>query len=255
MALVISMMNKKGGAGKSTIAKLMASAFLFTGNKCLLIDMDENNDSVDWWKTGVENKLTDEKLTARRAADGTELLDIINKHETEVDFIIIDTKGEGVDFAVELASVSDVLVVPCMNAKGDRTRTLETISWYNDLKSRSEDPNKIPPLHVVLSRVSPTLLTHVRGNPKPDKMAQREFERHYEIIDQFNPLNTMVPEKAQYREMDEMGVLGAIIEGMRASANPKDRVKVTHWETAMSHAITLVNNMFNGRKMREENGA
>ncbi len=255
MAIVISMMSKKGGAGKSTMTKLMASAFLFTGKKCLLIDMDESDDSVEWWQTGVQNDLTDEKLIARRVETGEELFEIINKHEPEVDFIIIDTKGEGVDYAVELASVSDVLLVPCMNAKGDRKRALETLSWYNDLKERSENPSALPALHIVLARVQPGLFTHVRGNPKPDKIGEREFERHYEIIDEFNPLYTMVPEKAQYREMDERGVLGAIIEKMRASPDPKDRVRVTHWEVAMAHAITLINNVFSGRKMRQEDGA
>lgn len=255
MAVVISMMSKKGGAGKSTMTKLMASAFLFTGKKCLLIDMDESDDSVEWWQTGVQNNLTDEKLSARRAETGEELFEIINKYEPDVDFIIIDTKGEGVDYAVELASVSDVLLVPCMNAKGDRKRALETLSWYNDLKARSENPNALPALHIVLARVQPGLFTHVRGNPKPDRIGEREYQRHYEIIDEFNPLYTMVPEKAQYREIDEQGVLGAIIEKLRTSPDPKDRVRVTHWEVAMAHAITLINNVFNGRKMRQEDGA
>lgn len=49
MAIVLGIMSSKGGAGKSTITKLLASAFAFTKNRCLIIDLDPNKDIVNWW--------------------------------------------------------------------------------------------------------------------------------------------------------------------------------------------------------------
>lgn len=255
MAIVLGIMSSKGGAGKSTITKLLASAFAFTENKCLIIDLDPNKDIVNWWSTATQTGYVDDNIVVRPATNGNDLFDLVDRYESDVNFILIDTKGEASSWAVDLASVSDVLIVPCMNAKGDRERTQETIDWYEDLKSRAENPERIPPLHVVLSRVKPNLLTHVRGTSKPKDLANREFERHYEIIDQFNPLATMVAEKSQYREMDELGPLGVILERYRESGDPNEKLKAHHFEVALAHAITLVNNIFDQRKMEASDAA
>ena len=255
MAIVLGIMSSKGGAGKSTITKLLASAFAFTENTCLIIDLDPNKDIVNWWSTATQTGYVDDKIIVRPATNGDDLFDLVGRYENKVNFILIDTKGEASSWAVDLASVSDVLVVPCMNAKGDRERTQETIDWYEDLKSRAENVETIPPLHVVLSRVKPNLLSHVRGTPKPKDLAVREFERHYEIIDQFNPLVTMVPEKSQYREMDELGPLGAILKRYRESDDNNEKLKAYHFEVALAHAITLVNNIFDNRKMEASHAA
>lgn len=255
MAIVLGMMSSKGGAGKSTITKLLASAFAFTGNRCLIIDLDPNRDIVKWWSTANETGNADANIIVRAATESQELFDLVDQYEDAVNFILIDTKGEASSWAVDLASVSDVLVVPCMNAKGDRERTQEMIAWYEDLKSRAENGDRIPPLHVVLSRVKPNLLSHVRGTPKPKDLATREFERHYEIIDQFNPLVTMVPEKTQYREMDETGPLGVVLTKYRESNETSERLKAYHFEAALAHAINLVNNIFDNRRMGTSDAA
>ena len=255
MATVLGMISRKGGAGKSTITKLLASAFAFTDHKCLIIDLDPSKDIVNWWVTANETGYADKNISVRAPTDADDLFDLVSRYEDEVEFIIIDTKGEGSSWAVDLASVSDVLIVPCMNAKGDRERTKETLEWHQDLKRRAENPDSIPPLRIVLSRVKPNLLTHVRGNPKPKDLAAREFERHYEIIDQFNPLATMVPEKTQYREMDELGPLGAVLTKCRDSEDKNEKLKAFHFEAALAHAITLVNNIFDDRRMGDIHGA
>ena len=152
MAIVLGIMSSKGGAGKSTITKLLASAFAFTENRCLIIDLDPNKDIVNWWSTATQIGYVDDKIIVRPATNGDDLFDLVGRFESDVDFILIDTKGEASSWAVDLASVSAVLVVPCMNAKGDRERTQETTDWYEDLKSRAENVETIPPLGFAVSR-------------------------------------------------------------------------------------------------------
>ncbi|OJH43397.1 ParA family protein [Paracoccus sp. SM22M-07] len=254
MAKILSLMHKKGGAGKSTVAKLMASAFLFKDAKVLLIDMDENGDYLGWWQRAVENGLSSDKLSARFAEDSKALFEIINNNEDDFDIIIVDTKGEAIGYADDLAGASDALIMPCMNSKADRERAAETLKWHDDLRARASDPSDIPPIFVVMTRVAAPLFTHIEGTPKPAKIASREFERHYEIINQFDPLKTMIPENPRYREMDEQGTLGAIIQKLRNSDNPSDRMSLVHWETAMAHSINLINNIYSGERLRAKKG-
>lgn len=255
MANVIGLMSKKGGAGKSTIVKLLSSAMAHAGHKCLVIDLDPNKDILTWWAVSKTNNLAEDNLIVRTVSPDRDLFDLIDEFDDKVKFIIIDTKGEGVDFGVDLASVADVLIIPCLNAKADIDRTKETISWHKDLKARAEDPSKIPPLHVVMSRVNPQLLTHVKGTPKPVGIGVRELERHYEIIDQLKPLDIMVPEKRIYQEIEERGTLGMIIKEHGEKTDGPSKSKLRQFEAAMALAILLGNCIFEERKMSVTNGS
>ena len=255
MAIVLGLMSKKGGAGKSTIVKLLSSAVTHAGHKCLVIDLDPNKDILTWWAVSKTNDLAEDNLIVRTVSPDRDLFDLIDEYDDKVKFIIIDTKGEGVDFGVDLASVADALIIPCLNAKADRDRTLETINWHKDLKARAEDPSRIPPLHVVMSRVNPKLLTHVKGTPKPDGVGVRELERHYEIIEQLRPLDIMVPEKPIYQEIEERGALGMIIKEHKDKNDASSKMKLRHFEAAMALAILLGNCIFEERKMSVTNGS
>lgn len=255
MAIVLGLMSKKGGAGKSTIVKLLSSAVTHAGHKCLVIDLDPNKDILTWWALSKTNDLAEDNLIVRTVSPDRDLFDLIDEYDDKVKFIIIDTKGEGVDFGVDLASVADALIIPCLNAKADRDRTLETINWHKDLKARAEDTSRIPPLHVVMSRVNPKLLTHVKGTPKPDGVGVRELDRHYEIIEQLRPLDIMVPEKPIYQEIEERGALGMIIKEHKDKTDASSKMKLRHFEAAMALAILLGNCIFEERKMSVTNGS
>lgn len=254
MAIVIGMMNKKGGAGKSTITKLLASAIVHSGHSCLIIDLDPNRDILRWWETATEQGNHDPRLTVRATLAADDLFDIVGQHDDRVRFILIDTKGEGESWAEDLASVVDRLVVPCMNAKSDRDRTRETLAWHRDLLERAEDPAQVPPLHVVLTRVPRGLVRYRPGAPKPEGMTARDLARHNEIVREFRPLATMVPERSQYGEMDEQGLLGNLMEKARAG-DWKDKGQALHYESALAHAIDLMNNILDGRRMEDRDAA
>ena len=65
MAIVIGLMNRKGGAGKSTLTKLLASAVAHSKKKCLVIDLDPAEDILKWWTRAESKGHYDEKIMVR----------------------------------------------------------------------------------------------------------------------------------------------------------------------------------------------
>lgn len=79
MATVLGMISRKGGAGKSTITKLLASAFAFTDHKCLIIDLDPSKDIVNWWVTANETGYADKNIIVRAPTDADDLFDLVSR--------------------------------------------------------------------------------------------------------------------------------------------------------------------------------
>ncbi|TNH38048.1 ParA family protein [Paracoccus haeundaensis] len=69
MAIVLGLMSKKGGAGKSTIVKLLSSAVTHAGHKCLVIDLDPNKDILTWWAVRVRIHNKQMTVAARAMAE------------------------------------------------------------------------------------------------------------------------------------------------------------------------------------------
>ena len=253
MAIILGMMTKKGGAGKSTLTKLLASAVVFSGHKCLVIDLDPNEDILTWWTSATEQGNHDDRLTVRATLNSEDLFELVDEHDEKVEFILIDTKGEGADWADHLASVSDRLIVPCLNSRSDAERTRETLQWYSDLKTRVDDPASVPPLHVVLTRM-PTSLLSYDGRGTPKGMTGNDMARYKAMVQEFRPLKSIVPERSQYRDMDERGLLGTLLDQAR-NGEWKDKGQALHYESALAHATDLMNCILTGETMETVDGA
>lgn len=101
--------------------------------------MKENGDYLGWWQRAEENGLSSNKLSVRFAEDSKTLFEIIKSDEDDFDIVIVDTKGEAIGYADDLAGVSDALIMPYMNSKGDRERASGTLKWHDDLKACASD--------------------------------------------------------------------------------------------------------------------
>lgn len=75
MAIVLGLMSKKGGAGKSTIVKLLSSAVTHAGHKCLVIDLDPNKDILTWWAVRV--RIHNKQMTVAGKRDAAPLLPLL----------------------------------------------------------------------------------------------------------------------------------------------------------------------------------
>lgn len=131
--MIISLVNQKGGVGKSTLAVNLAAALASMpragdgihsqATRVLLVDMDPQGSSLDW--------------TAVRQAPATfttvgyprpTLHKEINQLAHGYDFVIIDGAGRGTDLSRSAIMASDLVVIPTLPSQFDIWASAEPVN-------------------------------------------------------------------------------------------------------------------------------
>ncbi|MBV7439739.1 ParA family partition ATPase [Aeromonas sp. sif2416] len=102
---VISVLNQKGGSGKTTIATHLSRAFQLVGYDVLLIDSDPQGSSRDW--AAVRD---DQPVLVVGIDRPTIERDI--KAVSHKDVIVIDGAPQAADLAISAIKASDLVLIP-----------------------------------------------------------------------------------------------------------------------------------------------
>lgn len=102
---VISVLNQKGGAGKTTIATHLARAFQLENAKVLLIDSDPQGSARDWAAVNPDQPVS--VVGIDRPTIERDLKSI-----AAVDYAIIDGAPQIHDMAVSAVKASDFVLIP-----------------------------------------------------------------------------------------------------------------------------------------------
>ena len=124
---VISVLNQKGGVGKTTLSVNLASALKAMGRKVLLVDADPQGSSLDW--------------AAAREADP--LFSVVSCpkptiHKTVADigagkdFVIIDGAPRVTDLARSCIMASDLVLIPVQPSPYDIWASQEIVTLINE---------------------------------------------------------------------------------------------------------------------------
>ena len=104
---VLTVANRKGGAGKSTCAAHLALEAVNDGLKTILIDMDPQKTLEMWWnKRDEENPY----LIDTNANDLPNSIETLR--QKSFDLCIIDTPGDASLNAISGIKVADLVVIP-----------------------------------------------------------------------------------------------------------------------------------------------
>lgn len=117
---VISLLNQKGGSGKTTISTHLAKALELEGFDVLLIDSDPQGSARDWSAANENQTLTVvgiDRPTIER--------DI--KNISQKDFIIIDGAPQAHDLAVSAIKASDLILIPVQPSAYDIWATADLV--------------------------------------------------------------------------------------------------------------------------------
>lgn len=124
--MIISVVNQKGGTGKTTVATNLAAAYAGDNTDILLVDADPQQSSLDWQSDRHE----------RHPHVSVVGLPFANLHKEvgrlkgKYDVVIIDGGGRITANARAAVSVADFIIVPTLASKPD---ALSTQSFFNDV--------------------------------------------------------------------------------------------------------------------------
>ena len=156
--LVISLIGQKGGAGKSTLARVLTSAMVADGHHVMLLDCDPNCSTIRF----VERLNANDPVSAafltvhacRSTADIEARLDEADE-AGRYTYCLIDTQGDLVGWVDEVIAVSDRVVIPLKVSRTDFDVQMQTYRRYEALREAVEDPAELAPICLVLNQIKP----------------------------------------------------------------------------------------------------
>jgi len=151
MAIVVAILNQKGGVGKTTIATNLAHSLSLDNFKVALVDSDPQGSARDW------NEMNDGTILPVFGLDRETLPKDIESIKQSFDYIIIDGAPQISKLAAAAIKASDVILIPCQPSPYD--------IWACDglvelIKARQEVTGGTPKAAFVISRaIKNTLLS------------------------------------------------------------------------------------------------
>ena len=140
---IISVLNPKGGSGKTTLATNLARSFHERGKSILLVDSDPQGSARDWQAANEENPLA---IIALDRAQNLKKLDTIAK---PYDFVVIDGAAKLEDVLAATIKASDVVIIPVQPSPYDLWAASDLISF---VKARQEITDGKPKAAFVITR-------------------------------------------------------------------------------------------------------
>lgn len=144
---IITIATTKGGAGKTTLARLLLSRLALAGFDMAAVDADANHTLTDWVTTAAK-----QKITIRHETDETNIVPLIEELHDTHDTVIVDTAGAATQATIFAIGCADLILVPIAPSAADIVEGIKTI---NLIKSASKMLKRELLARVVLTAVQP----------------------------------------------------------------------------------------------------
>lgn len=182
MTVVVAFVSRKGGVGKSTFARALATVAARRGLTTTLADLDPDQRTSSQWQRLREKNKVFPPLTVEAYPN----VDSAIACAPGVDLLIVDAPGNAPRATMEIASVAHLVVQPSGSCFDDLQPAVEL---FYQLKAAGIPKSR---LYIALSRML-----------VPD---EEEAARAYIEVTDFNLLPGVVIERAHYREAHNCGL-------------------------------------------------
>ncbi|MDA3053579.1 ParA family protein [Campylobacter sp. JMF_03 NE3] len=147
--MVISIVNEKGGCGKTTLAVNLAATLSHEGDNVLLIDADPQNSTGVFCDMRTQSELN--QLFSNISKTGVSLGDEIKRIKNSFDSVVIDTGGrDNIEMRKAMLN-SNIVIIPVVPSQYD----VSVLEHMLNVCSEIKDVNENLLILVLLSRVSP----------------------------------------------------------------------------------------------------
>lgn len=232
---IILVMNRKGGAGKSTLCRALASAASARGETVTLFDTDASRSCLNWMAAGKVAGNWSPLVEVIHTLDVdriTSTLDDIYAQPDQEHLILIDSFGGATSAQDLLAIAAHQIICPMMLSRADLGEARETANWYLGLRSRVEHPDQLPGFGVVLSRV-------------PQRVSEVEKAVAEELFRSLPTLENFLGNRSIYVRMDHAGLLGPMADRLQ------NRGVAAHVVSALREAESVLDEIDGLLKTRE----
>jgi chromosome partitioning protein len=141
---IVSLLNQKGGSGKTTLSTNIAHGLLLRNYKVLLVDGDPQGSARDW------NACNEGELIPVVGLDRDTLAKDINAIKSGYDYIIIDGAPQIAKLAASAIKASDIVLIPVQPSPYDIWATSDLVDL---IKTRQEITDGKPKAAFVISRI------------------------------------------------------------------------------------------------------
>lgn len=157
--MVISIINEKGGSGKTTLAVNLAAYLAEDGDNVLLIDADPQRSTGVF--CDIRSQLGLKSLFSNVSTTSVSLVDEIKRMRNSFDTIVIDTGGRDNKEMRKAMLTSNVMIIPTVPSQYD----VSVLDRMLDLSAQAKELNKELLTLVLVNRVSPNpfLATELKG--------------------------------------------------------------------------------------------
>ena len=210
---VITLINQKGGAGKSTLARGLLSAAEARGLRAGFLDTDKTENLVQWAGRAAAAGNWSDRMEGFKTLNAAEAQEIVIDLDEEdaLDLFIVDTPGDASELHDRLATVTDLVLCPIQPSTSDLSTAIGTANWMYRMRARVADPADLPPFRAAINRVGskPTkteagVLLYARSQ-KLVGDGQSEPAEKLRIVPRY------IQQRDAYRRMDEEGLLSRMI--------------------------------------------
>lgn len=147
----LSVVSSKGGAGKTTVAILLAGEYALRGERVLMIDADNRRNLSEWWKLSQDkdNVPANIDLVAASTQKGVEQA----LSQADHDVVIMDSPGVDSVIANTIIGNCDIVISP-VQANQDEIRSVGQAA--ENTADIAEDQGRAIPHGVVVTRIALT---------------------------------------------------------------------------------------------------
>ncbi|GLS28408.1 chromosome partitioning protein [Mesorhizobium albiziae] len=117
MPIVISAINGKGGAGKTTALINIAGEYALRGKTVAMIDMDARSNLTKWWSDCRDKDTQAEGIDVFGHKTAKGLSGFLDRNATRFDYVLIDTPGEDTSIVDPVVGQSDLVISPIQPSK------------------------------------------------------------------------------------------------------------------------------------------